>query len=91
MNNNFIDKCKLLGVYNDKEVYLYISSKYNSARLFYSPNYYILPKWIDDIEKLTFFQAVKIINYRMKINNSDNFKPENINIKELIEEVKSQE
>ena len=34
--NNFIDQCKLLGIYNDKEVYLYISSKYKSARLLYS-------------------------------------------------------
>jgi hypothetical protein len=38
--NNFIDQCQLLGVYNDKEVYLYISSKYKSARIFYTPNYY---------------------------------------------------
>ncbi len=33
-NNDFIDKCKLLGIYNDKDVYLYISSKYKSARIF---------------------------------------------------------
>ena len=87
MENNFIDKCKLLGVYNDKEVYLYISSKYKSARLFYTPNYYYLPQWVEP-DKLTFMQAVKIINYRLKRNNYDNFKPENINIDELIQDMR---
>ena len=85
--NKFIDQCKLLGIYNDKEVYLYISSKYKSARLFHTPNYYYLPQWVEP-DKLTFIQAVKIINYR---NNYDNFKPENINIDELIQETKSSE
>jgi len=33
-NNNFIDQCKLLGIYKNKEVFLDISSKYKSARLF---------------------------------------------------------
>ena len=80
--NKFIDQCKLLGIYNNKEVYLYISSKYKSARLFYTPNYYYLPQWVEP-DKLTFMQAVKI--------NYDNFKPENINIDELIEETKSSE
>ena len=89
-NNNFIDQCKLLGVYNDKEVYLYISSKYKSARIFYTPNYYYLPQWVE-VDKLTFMQAVKIINYRLKRNNYDNFKPENINIDELIQESKTPE
>jgi hypothetical protein len=54
--NNFIDKCKLLGNYNDKDAYLYISSKYKSASIFYSPNYYILPKWADP-ENLTYINA----------------------------------
>ena len=89
-NNNFIDECKLLGVYNDKEVYLYISSKYRSARLFHTPHYFIIPKWCEP-DKITFMQAVKIINYRNKKNNYDNFKPENINIDELIQETKSSE
>ncbi len=32
--NHFIDICKLLGNYNDKDVYLYISSKYKSKGIF---------------------------------------------------------
>jgi hypothetical protein len=36
-------------------------------------------------------QAVKVINYRIKKNNYDNFKPENINKDELIEETKKKE
>ena len=88
-NNNFIDECKLLGLYNGKEIYLYISSKYKSARLFYTPNYYYLPKWIVDHEKLTLLQAVKIINYRMKNNDSDNLKPEDIKIDTVISDVKN--
>jgi hypothetical protein len=78
--NNFIDVCKLLGNYNDKDVYLYMSSKYKSNSIFYSPNYYLLPKWANP-ETLTFMQAVKIINFRMKHKNSDN-----INVKILMEE-----
>ena len=77
--NNFIDVCKLLGNYNDKDVYLYTSSKFKSNSIFYSPNYYLLPKWADP-EKLTLMQAVKIINFRMKNKNSDN-----INVKEIID------
>ena len=79
MENKFIDVCKLLGYYNDKDVYLYTSSKFKSNSIFYSPNYYLLPKWADP-EKLTFMQAVKIINFRMKHKN------ENINVKLLMEE-----
>ena len=77
--NNFIDVCKLLGNYNDKDVYLYMSSKYKSNSIFYSPNYYLLPKWANP-ETLTFMQAVKIINFRMKHKNSDN-----INVKFLMD------
>ena len=77
--NNFIDVCKLLGNYNNKDVYLYMSSKYKSNSIFYSPNYYLLPKWADP-QTLTFMQAVKIINFRMKNKN------ENINVKVLMEE-----
>ena len=65
--NNFIDVCKLLGNYNDKDVYLYTSAKYDAPRIFYSPNYYFIPSFIKDPEKLSFLQAVKIINYRMRI------------------------
>jgi hypothetical protein len=36
-------------------------------------------------------QAVKSINYRLKKNNYDNFKPENIKIDELIQESKTSE
>ena len=78
--NYFIDVCKLLGCYNDKDVYLYTSSKFKSNSIFYSPNYYLLPKWADP-NKLTLMQAVKIINFRMKHKNSDN-----INVKYLMEE-----
>ena len=81
MNNNdkFVDSCRLLGIYNNKDVYLYMSSKYKSNSIFYSPNYYLLPKWTN-AETLTFMQAVKIINFRMKHKNSDN-----INVKILMD------
>jgi hypothetical protein len=67
-----------LGNYNDKDVYLYASSKYKSNSIFYSPNYYLLPKWADP-EKLTLMQAIKIINFRMKNKHSDNI---NVNLME---------
>ena len=66
-----MDSCRKLGIYNDKDVYLYSSAKYDRPRLFYTPNYYYLPKWVVDHEKLTLLQAIKIINYRMKNNDSD--------------------
>jgi hypothetical protein len=53
---------------------LYSSAKYDRPRLFYTPNYYYLPKWVVDHEKLTLLQAIKIINYRMKNNDSDDLK-----------------
>ena len=89
--NNFIDVCKLLGNYNDKDVYLYTSSKFKSNSIFYSPDYFLLPKWADP-EKLTLMQAVKIINFRMKNknNDSDNLKPEDLKIDATIESVKNQ-
>ena len=80
--NNFIDVCKLLGNYNDKDVYLYMSSKYKSNSIFYSPNYYLLPKWANP-ETLTFMQAVKIINFRMKNKNKNS---DDLNVKEMIKE-----
>lgn len=79
---NFVDKCRLLGSYNDKNIYLYISSKYNNARIFYSPNYYMLPKWANP-DSLTLFQAIKIIEFRLKHRNPD-FTP--TDIKKMIEE-----
>ena len=87
--NNFIDVCKLLGNYNDKDGYLYMSSKYKSNSIFYSPNYYLLPKWVVDHEKLTLLQSIKIINYRMKNNDSDNLKPEELKMDTLIDNVKN--
>jgi hypothetical protein len=81
--NNFIDVCKLLGNYNDKDVYLYMSSKYKSNSIFYSPNYYLLPKWVEDPEKLTFMQAVKINYFRMKNKNKNS---DDLNVKEMIKE-----
>ena len=86
--NKFIDTCKLLGNYNDQNVYLYNSAKYESPRIFYNPNYYYLPRWANP-DTLTFLQAVKIINYRMKNATYDNFKPENIDI--LIDKTKAQQ
>ena len=48
-----------------RKYYLYSCAKYDRPRIFYTPNYYYLPKWAD-ADKLTFLQAIKIINYRMK-------------------------
>ncbi len=59
-------------------------SKYKSNSIFYSPNFYLLSKWVEDPEKLTFIQAVKIINFRMKNKNNDS-----INVKEMIGESKN--
>ena len=87
--NKFIDSCRLLGNYNGENIYLYSSAKYDRPRLFYTPNYYYLPKFIIDHEKLTLLQAVKIINYRMKNKNNDNLKPEDINIDATIDSVKN--
>ena len=87
-NNNFIDTCRLLGNYNGENIYLYSCAKYDRPRIFYTPNYYYLPKWAD-ADKLTFLQAIKIINYRMKNKNSDNSKPEEVNIDSLIDNVKN--
>ena len=84
-----MDSCRLLGIYNDKDVYLYSSAKYDRPRLFYTPNYYYLPKWVVDHDKLTLLQAIKIINYRMKNRDSDNLKPEDLNIDKLVDDVKN--
>ena len=88
-NDKFIDTCRLLGNYNGENIYLYSSAKYDRPRLFYTPNYYYLPKWVVDHEKLTLLQAIKIINYRMKNNDSDNLKPEDLKIDTLIDNVKN--
>ena len=91
--NIYIEKCKLLGNYNVKDVYVYISPKNKSARIFYTPNYYFIPSWVKDPDQLTFMQAVKIINYRMKRmnmnKNSDDMNPEDLNIKEMIKETEN--
>ena len=91
MNNNkkIVDSCRLLGNYNGENIYLYSSAKYDRPRLFYTPNYYYLPKWVEDHEKLTLLQAIKIINYRMKNNDSDNLKPEELKIDTTIDHVKN--
>ncbi len=83
-----MDSCRLLGIYNNKDVYLYSSAKYDRPRLFYISNYYYLPKWAD-AEKITLLQAVKIINYRMKNNDSDNLKPEDLKIDNLVDDIKN--
>ena len=87
--DKFIDTCRLLGNYNGENIYLYSSPKYDAPRLFFTPNYYYLPKWVVDHEKLTLLQAIKIINYRMKHKNNDNLKPEDINIDSMIDSVKN--
>ena len=87
-NKKFIDTCRLLGNYNNQDVYLYNSAKYEAPRIFYTPNYYYLPKWADP-EKLSLLQAVKIINYRIKNKNNDNLKPEDLNIYTMIDNVKN--
>ena len=87
--DKFIDTCRLLGNYNGENIYLYSSAKYDRPRLFYTPNYYYLPKWVVDHDKLTLLQAIKIINYRMKNRDSDNLKPEDLNIDKLVDDVKN--
>ena len=88
-NKKFIDTCRLLGNYNGENIYLYSSAKYYRPRIFYAPNYYYLPKWVVDHDKLTFLQAIKIINHRMKNKNSDNLKPEEVNTDTMIDNVKN--
>jgi hypothetical protein len=75
-----------MGNYNGFNIYLYSSPKYNVPRLFHSSEYYCLPKWIQDPDKLSFRDAIRII----KMRHSDNFKPENIDIDKVIESVKNQ-
>ncbi len=82
--NKFIDTCRLFGNYNDKDVYLYSSAKYDRPRLFFISNYYYWPKWVADHEKLTLIQAIKIINYRMRNQYSDTM-PEDLKIDTLIQ------
>jgi hypothetical protein len=48
-----------------------------------------LPKWFVVHDKLTLLQAVKIINYRMKNNDSDDFKPEDLKIDKLVDDVEN--
>ena len=74
-NNKIVDSCRLLGIYNNKDVYLYSRAKYDRARIFYTPNYFYLPKWVEDHEKLTLLQAIKIINYRMKNKDMREYAP----------------
>ena len=90
MNKKFVDTCRLLGNYNGENIYLYSSPKYERPRLFYTPNYYYLPKWVVDHDKLTLLQAIKIINYRMKNKDSDNLKPEELIIDATIDSVKNE-
>ena len=44
-NNKIVDTCRLLENYNVENIYLYACAKYDIARIFYSPNFYYLPKW----------------------------------------------
>ena len=58
-------------------------------KIFNKKDDYYLPKFIVDHDKLTFLQAIKKFNYRMKNKNSDNLKPEEIKIDSLIDNVKN--
>ncbi len=87
-NNKFIDTCRLCGNYNGQYICVYNSAKYDAPRIFYTPNYYYLPKWAD-AEKITLSQAVKAITFRMRNKNNDNLKPEDLNIDTLIDNVKN--
>ena len=83
--NIFIDTCRLLGNYNGYNIYLYSSPKYNVPRLFHSSDYYCLPSYIQEPEKLSFREAIRII----KTRNSENFKTDNIDIDKIIKSVKN--
>ena len=89
IDNRFVDSCRLLENYNCGKFYLYSSAKYDRLRLFYSPNYYWFPKWVVDHQNQTPLQAIMMINYRMKDNNSDTLKPEDIDIDATIDNVKN--
>ena len=65
-----MDSCILLEVYNNKDIH-YIQVPNVIDQEFYISNYYYLPKWVVDHEKLTLLHAIKKINYRMKTNDSD--------------------
>ncbi len=71
-----------------KLLYWYNSAKYEAPRIFYTPNYYYLPKWAAP-EKISLLQAVKIINHRIKHKNNDNLKPKELNIDTMIDNVKN--
>ena len=73
--NILIDTCRLLGNYNGQNVYLYSSPKYDAPRLFYSPNYYYLPSWVQEPKKISFHQAIKIIEYRLKKKDMHEYAP----------------
>ena len=45
-NNKIVDTCRLLGNYNGENICFYSSAKYDRPRIFYTPNYYYLPKWV---------------------------------------------
>ena len=90
-SNKFIYTCRLLGNYSGENIYLYSSAKYDRPIIFYTPNYYYFPKWVVDYDKLSFLQAIKIINYRTKNKNSDNLKSEDLNTDSLIDNIKNNE
>ena len=60
-----MDSCIFLEVYNNKDIH-YIQVPNVIDQEFYISNYYYLPKWVVDHEKLTLFHAIQKINYRMK-------------------------
>ncbi len=84
--NDFIEIRKFLGNDDDKDVYLYIGSKYRTNLIIYHGNYFTLPKWAAT-EKLTFMQAVKIMNFRMKNRSSNNSNPY-LNVEEILKKLK---
>ncbi len=62
-------------------MFIYMQVQNINQIQFYISNYYLLPKWADP-EKSTFMQAVKIINFKIKINSG------NKNVKYFMEESK---
>ena len=88
-NNEFLDKCFRVGDYNNKPIYLYINARSKHPRLFYTPKYYLVPQFIQEPERITLMQAVKIINYRDMRDNIENQKNEDLDIDKLIDQGKN--
>lgn len=58
-----IEIVKLLGTYNNEEIY-FIINKYGSS-LYYNKKYYKIPQFIEEPSKLGLMRAIKIIQNRI--------------------------